>query len=145
MKVATGIVVDGKVVVDGSTLAEGSTVTVLLREDDEAFDLTPEEEAELVESRPTETTEGRAARLEVRVTTDQKRMLQQASALSGRTLSEFVVASAQEAAAKVIQAHETIRLTREEQIAFVGALLDPPPPNARLRKAAAKYRRQTGR
>jgi hypothetical protein len=28
----------------------GSTVTVLLREDDEAFDLTPEEEAELLES-----------------------------------------------------------------------------------------------
>ena len=89
--------------------------------------------------------EGRAARLEARVTTDQKRMLQQAAALSGRTLSEFVVASAQEAAAKVIQAHETIRLTREEQIAFVGALLDAPRPNARLRKAAAKYRRQTGR
>jgi uncharacterized protein (DUF1778 family) len=102
-----------------------------------------------MQMKPTEKTEtrdqGRAARLEARVTTDQKKMLQQAAALSGRTLSEFVVASAQEAAAKVIQAHETIRLTREEQIAFVGALLDPPPPNARLRKAAAKYRRQTGR
>jgi len=99
--------------------------------------------------RPSETTDireqGRAARLEARVTTAQKRMLQQAAALSGRTLSEFVVASAQEAAAKVIQANETIRLTREEQIAFVGALLNPQPPNARLRRAAAKYRQQTGR
>ncbi len=89
--------------------------------------------------------EGRVARLEARVTTDQKRMLQHAAALSGRTLSEFVVASAREAAAKVIQAHETIRLTREEQIAFVSALLNPPPPNARLRRAASKYRQQTGR
>jgi hypothetical protein len=42
--------VDGRVVVEGATLAEGSTVTVLLREDDEAFDLTPEEEAKLLES-----------------------------------------------------------------------------------------------
>src|SRR5207244_4383669 len=50
MKVATGTVVDGRVVVEGANLAEGSTVTVLLREDDEAFDLTPEEEAELLES-----------------------------------------------------------------------------------------------
>src|SRR6266481_1771898 len=91
----------------------------------------------LIVMRPTKTTEigntGRTARLEARATIDQKRMLQHAAALSGRTLSEFVVASAQEAAAKVIQAHETIRLTREEQIAFVSALLNPPPPNARLR------------
>ena len=44
MKVATGTVVDGKVVVEGETLAEGETVTVLLRDDDEAFELTPDEE-----------------------------------------------------------------------------------------------------
>ena len=50
MKVATGTVVDGKVVVEGETLAEGSTVTVVLREDDETFELTPEDEAELLES-----------------------------------------------------------------------------------------------
>ena len=50
MKVATGIVVDGKVVVEGEALTEGSTVTVVLREDDEAFELTPEEEEELLES-----------------------------------------------------------------------------------------------
>lgn len=50
MKVATGTVVDGKVVVEGEALTEGSTVTVVLREDDEAFGLTPGEEAELLES-----------------------------------------------------------------------------------------------
>jgi len=50
MKVATGTVVDGKVVVEGETLVEGSTVTVVLHEDDGAFELTPEEEAELLES-----------------------------------------------------------------------------------------------
>jgi len=84
-------------------------------------------------------TKTRAARLEARVTTDQKALLQQAATLSGRTLSEFVVASAQEAAARVIQDHETIRLSRAEQIAFVNALLKPRAPTARLRKAAAKY------
>ena len=50
MKVATGVVVEGKIVVEGEALAEGSTVTVVLRDDDEAFDLTPEEEEELLES-----------------------------------------------------------------------------------------------
>jgi hypothetical protein len=50
MKVATGTVVDGKVVVEGETLAEGETVTVLLRENSETFELTPEEEGEILES-----------------------------------------------------------------------------------------------
>ena len=50
MKVTTGTVVDGKILVEGEALREGSTVTVLLREDEEAFDPTPEEEAELVSS-----------------------------------------------------------------------------------------------
>ena len=50
MKVTTGTVVDGKVVVEGESLAEGSTVTVVLRSDEEAFELTPEEEDELLDS-----------------------------------------------------------------------------------------------
>ena len=50
MKVATGTVVNGKVVVEGETLAEGETVTVLLRDNDETFELTSEEETELLES-----------------------------------------------------------------------------------------------
>jgi hypothetical protein len=50
MKIATGTVVDGKVVVEGEALAEGSTVTVVLREDDETFELSAEEEAELLAS-----------------------------------------------------------------------------------------------
>lgn len=86
----------------------------------------------------------RAARLEARISVKQKAMLQQAAALSGRTLSEFVVASAQEAASRVIQEHETLRLNRSEQVAFVSALLDPPAPSARLRRAVAAYRKQLG-
>jgi hypothetical protein len=50
MKVATGVVVEGKVVVEGEALAEGSTVTVVLRDDEEAVDLTSQEEEELLES-----------------------------------------------------------------------------------------------
>ena len=87
----------------------------------------------------------RDARLEARISAEQKARLQRAAALSGRTLSEFVVASAQEAATRVIQAHEGIRLGRAEQVAFVNALLKPPAASARLRRAAAAYRKQTGR
>jgi uncharacterized protein (DUF1778 family) len=91
------------------------------------------------------TAKSRGARLEARVSRVQKDLLQRAAALSGRTLSEFVVASAQEAAAKVIQDHDTIRLTNAEQTAFVKTLLNAPAPGARSRKAAAAYKKARGR
>jgi hypothetical protein len=48
MRVTTGKVIEGKVVVEGSPLEEGAVVTVLAREAEETFRLTPEEEAELL-------------------------------------------------------------------------------------------------
>lgn len=48
MKVATGRVIGGKVVLEGESLAEGSVVTVVAREDDETFEVSPEEEKALV-------------------------------------------------------------------------------------------------
>ena len=50
MKVATGTVIDGKVVIEGVSLAEGSTITVLLRGDDETFELSAEDEEALLKS-----------------------------------------------------------------------------------------------
>ena len=47
MKLATGKVVGGKVVVDSGPLPEGSHVTVLTREAEEPFDISPELAAEL--------------------------------------------------------------------------------------------------
>ena len=50
MKVATGRVVEGKVVLEGEPLAEGSVVTVVARDDDDTFDVSPEEERALLEA-----------------------------------------------------------------------------------------------
>ena len=51
MSIVSGKVIDGKVVVEGVSLDEGSTVTVVARDDDdETFDVSDEEAAELLES-----------------------------------------------------------------------------------------------
>lgn len=84
----------------------------------------------------------RNARLEARVSSEQKNFFQRAASLSGRTLSEFVIDSTQEAATKIVQEHEVILLSREEQVAFVSALLAPSEPGARLKKAIQSYRRK---
>ena len=50
MIVATGKVVEGKIVLEGETLHEGAVVTVVVHDDAEAFDTTPEEEHALREA-----------------------------------------------------------------------------------------------
>ncbi|GHU32311.1 hypothetical protein AGMMS50256_22190 [Betaproteobacteria bacterium] len=86
----------------------------------------------------------RNARLDARVSSEQKNFFLHAASLSGRTLSEFMIDSAQEAAARIVREHEIVRLSREEQIAFVSALLDPPEAGKRLRRAVADYRLKAG-
>ncbi len=86
----------------------------------------------------------RNARLEARVSSDQKDFFQRAATLTGRTLSELVIDSTQEAAAKIVREHEVIRLSRHEQAAFVSALLTPSEPGARLKQAVQSYRQKAG-
>ena len=50
MRVATGKVVADKVVLEGDPFEEGTTVAVIAADDSESFELTPEQEAELLES-----------------------------------------------------------------------------------------------
>lgn len=50
MQVATGTVVGGKIIVEGLDLAEGESVVVLTREHKNEIQLSPQEEAELLEA-----------------------------------------------------------------------------------------------
>ncbi len=81
----------------------------------------------------------RNARLEARITAEQKALVERAAAYLGRTVSDFVVQTVQEAAKNVIHEHEVVRLDRRQSQAFVDALLNPPEPNEALRKAAKAY------
>ena len=86
----------------------------------------------------------KTARLEARITPDQKALLERAAALSGRTLSEFVISSAQETAARMVREQEVMTLRGRDRKAFVAALLKPSAPGNRLRRAARRYTRATG-
>ena len=81
-------------------------------------------------------------RLEARLTREQKELLQQAADLEGRTLTDFVVSHAQEAAMRTIENYSTIKLSREDSLAFVNSLLNPPAlqPDEPLARAIRRYR-----
>jgi uncharacterized protein (DUF1778 family) len=85
----------------------------------------------------------RTARLEARITVEQKNLLSKAAALLGRSLTDFVVTSAYETATRTVREHEAMKLSARDREIFVGALLHPPAPGARLRKAARRYKQRT--
>ena len=86
----------------------------------------------------------RDERLEARISRDQKALFRRAAELQGRSLTDFVIASAQDAAVRTIEEMQTIRLNAEESRVFVEALLNPREPNARLKAAADRYLKLLG-
>ena len=79
------------------------------------------------------------SRLEARISTEEKELFKRAADLQGCSLTEFVVRSAQEAARKAIREHQMMSLTASDTEAFVKALLKPPAPNKKLKRAAERY------
>ncbi len=69
----------------------------------------------------------RAERLEARITPAQKALIEHAAALQGRSVTDFVLASVQEAASRAIDEHERLSLSVRDARAFVQALLSPAP------------------
>ena len=83
------------------------------------------------------------ARLEARIPRDLKDMLERAVAITGHpTLTSFMIHTLQTSARKVIEEHQSAKLTADESKNFVDALLAPAAPNAALRAAFGRYQRE---
>jgi uncharacterized protein (DUF1778 family) len=52
-----------------------------------------------------------------------------------------VISSVQAAAYKVIEQHQTLKLSLEDSEAFANAVLNPPQPNEALKSAALRYKK----
>ena len=82
----------------------------------------------------------RTARVEARIAPDSLEMIRRAAEIQGRSISDFMVAAAQEAAQRTIAEIEVLRLSRQAQEQFATLLLDPPAPSAALAKAFERHR-----
>lgn len=78
-------------------------------------------------------------RLSIRTTSSCKAEIQRAARLRGQTLTEFVLATALEAAERTIKASVEKELSAVGSAAFAKALLHPMPAHPRLEQAAKGY------
>jgi len=83
----------------------------------------------------------RSARIEARIAPEALLVVKRAAELEGRSVSDFVVAAAQEAARRTIDEAHLIRLSIEDQTRFADLILNPPEPNDALRRAGDAHGR----
>ena len=82
----------------------------------------------------------RTSRIEARIAPDALAIVKRAAEIQGRSVSDFVVAAAQDAAHRTIEETNVIRVSIEDQRAFVEAILNPPEPTPAFRRAIRRHR-----
>jgi len=88
---------------------------------------------------PRQISAGETARLEARIPVHVYETMQRAARLLGMSLTSYLVATAGEDARRVVEEAEIMRLSREDQVRFAEAIIDPPPANDRLTRAAQRH------
>jgi uncharacterized protein (DUF1778 family) len=80
------------------------------------------------------------ARVDFRTTPEVKSLIEQAAAIYGMTVSEYIKVTVVEKSRQVIAQNETRLLSDRDRDLFLGLLDAPAAPNAALRAAAADFK-----
>jgi uncharacterized protein (DUF1778 family) len=83
----------------------------------------------------TEERRSRGSRLGFRVDRKTKALVERAARVERRNLTDFCLTALIDAARKALEQHESLALSAADRAAFFDALVRPPKPNARLRRA----------
>jgi uncharacterized protein (DUF1778 family) len=89
-------------------------------------------------------TANKNGRLEARITPDIHALIKRAADLQGRTVSDFVVSTARDAAIRTIEQTEMIHLSQEDQIRFAEALINPAPLAPTMERAMEAHKKLVG-
>ncbi|MEG0281296.1 MAG: DUF1778 domain-containing protein [Morganella sp. (in: enterobacteria)] len=79
-------------------------------------------------------------RIDLRLNEDDKHMIEEAAAMTNQSISQFMVSTASERAAEVIDQHRRLLLNEESWNLVMEAITNPPAPNDRLKRAANRLR-----
>ena len=84
-------------------------------------------------------TEPKSERIATRVSVRQKTLISRAASIRGRSLTQFMLESAEKEAVNTIEEAQLIQLSVEHQHHLAQILLNPPRANKALKQAAQTY------
>ena len=82
------------------------------------------------------------SRIDLRVTSEQKALLERAASLHGVSLSAYTLLNLLPIAQRDIENQETLTLTSRDRDLFLSALENPTPLKGKLKSAIASYRQK---
>jgi uncharacterized protein (DUF1778 family) len=94
------------------------------------------------QAKPMQDAPGRVERLGFRLDEETKDLIERAAHLARRKVSDFCVTALAETARRTIAEHEMLVLSDRDRKAFFDALVSPPEPSARLKRALAEHKRR---
>lgn len=77
-------------------------------------------------------------RIDLRLNYDDRRLIEEAAAMTNQTITQFMVSTASVRAAEVIEHHRRLVLNEESWNLVMDAISNPPAPNSRLKRAAKR-------
>ena len=77
-------------------------------------------------------------RIDLRLNEDDKNMIEEAAAMTNQSISQFMVSTASERAAEVINQHRRLILNEESWGLVMDAISNPPLPDDRLKHSAKR-------
>lgn len=89
-------------------------------------------------------TPARDARLDFRLQSEHKRLIEQAAVASGQTLSEFALSRLIDAARETVDRATTTHLSQRDREVFLARISADAEPTEALQAAADRYRRRGG-
>lgn len=81
-----------------------------------------------------------AERLDFRIPREKKKLIEQAAAVSGQSITDFAIDALCRRAKKVLREEQVLVLSDRDRDRFLEALDNPPSPNAKFRRAAARWK-----
>ncbi len=77
-------------------------------------------------------------RIDLRLNDEDKSMIEEAAAMTNQSVTQFMLSSASERAAEVIEQHRRLILNEESWRLVMNAISNPAMPNERLKQAAKR-------
>ena len=82
----------------------------------------------------------KSSRIEARIAPEALAVVKRAAEIQGRSVSDFVVAAAQEAAQRTVEEAHLVRLSVADQQRVAEMLLNPPAPTPAMKRAFKAHR-----
>jgi uncharacterized protein (DUF1778 family) len=82
----------------------------------------------------------KSSRIEARIAPEALAVVKRAAEMQGRSVSDFVVAAAQEAAQRTVEDAHLVRLSVSDQERVAEMLLNPPEPTPAMKRAFKAHR-----